>query len=448
MSARGARRPRVAAGADTGENPSPTGGDISCGSPGGAPAEDNRLQQAVAGQAVGAVDTGAGRLAAGEQTGYGGRAHQVTADTADHVVGCRSDRDKVGGDVHPQPQAGGVDLGEAAANPIRAQVTDVEEDVVGVVTLHLRPDGAGDHVAGRQLGLRVALHHEAPAAGVDQDAAFAAHRLADQEAGRPLFPERRGVELEELHVGELGACLVGQGRGAAVGGGRVGGVAEEGSATARGEDYSAAAVLPQLTARLGHDAHADAVLDQQLPDDVALAGLDAGVAEGMVQAALDLGPGGVAAGVDDPGLRVRGLPTQSQPPPLAIKTDAQRHQLPNPAGPLLHQHPHRLGVAEAPADLHGVGHVLLGRVARAHRRGYPALGVDRVALPHRGLGQQQDRPRSRRVEGGEGAGDPAADDDEVSAGASCRGKSHSGRGDQAPVTRADLDDGGLVARDL
>ena len=163
-----------------------------------------------------------------------------------------------------------------------------------------------------------------------------------RKLGAPSLRSAVGMELEELHVGQLGAGLVGQRRGAAIGGRGVGGVAEEPAAAARGQDDGAGAVLDQLALRLRDDPHAGAVFDDQASHQVALAGVDAGVPEGLVEAALDLGAGGVAAGVDDPRPAVGRLPTQRQAAALAVEAHAQRDQLADPGGALLDQDPHRL----------------------------------------------------------------------------------------------------------
>ena len=103
--------------------------------------------------------------------------------------------------------------------------------------LHLADDAAGDVVAGEQLGrparvlvalgvapafLRVVgglvavvlgnvVEHEAAALAVAQHAAFAAHALGDQDALHARRPDHAGrMELDELHVDQLGAGVVGE----------------------------------------------------------------------------------------------------------------------------------------------------------------------------------------------------------------------------------------------
>ena len=66
--------------------------------------------------------------------------------------------------------------------------------------------------------------HEALAAIVAQIRAFAAQRLGEQKARGTRQRQRRGMELVELHVGELGAGLRGERDAVAGGHGGIGGV--------------------------------------------------------------------------------------------------------------------------------------------------------------------------------------------------------------------------------
>src|SRR5262249_47977788 len=117
---------------------------------------------------------------------------------------------------------------------------DVEEDAAvrrAAPGLHLAVDAAGDVVAGQELGravrplvglgvaralfgvrgglvavvLRDVVEHEARAVLVAEDAALAAYALGDEDAADGGGPDHPGgVELDELHVLEVGACGVGE----------------------------------------------------------------------------------------------------------------------------------------------------------------------------------------------------------------------------------------------
>src|SRR5690606_888023 len=95
------------------------------------------------------------------------------------------------------------DAGQLLVDDFRAQVGQVEQDVV-LVLAHAAAfadlDGhrAADHVArGQVLVVRGIALHEALAVAVAQDAAFAADAFGDQ-AARTVDAGR--VELHELHV--------------------------------------------------------------------------------------------------------------------------------------------------------------------------------------------------------------------------------------------------------
>ena len=107
--------------------------------------------------------------------------------------------------------------------------------------LHLVVDGAGDDVARRQFGARIVLGHEARAVGQAQDAAFAAHRLGDQERLGVRVIEAGRMELDELHVGDAAAGAPGHGDAVAGRGVGIGGVEVDLAGAAGGEHGMAGA---------------------------------------------------------------------------------------------------------------------------------------------------------------------------------------------------------------
>ena len=149
-------------------------------------AEDQAFEQAVGGEAVGAVKPGLGHFAGGIEPGRVGAAVEVHDHAAAGVMLRRHHRDRLPGDVDAEPEQLLVDVGEMRADEIRIAVRDVEMDVIEPEPLDLVVDGAGDDVARRELGALVELRHEALAAAFDsgrqlQLPALAAHRLGDQE---------------------------------------------------------------------------------------------------------------------------------------------------------------------------------------------------------------------------------------------------------------------------
>ena len=120
---------------------------------------------------------------------------------------------------------------------------------------------------------------------------------------------------------------------------------------------------------------------------------------GVDQGPLDLGPGGRTAGVDHPGRRVTALTGQGQGPAgLPVEDRAHGDQLVDPGRSLVHQHPHRIGVAQSGSRRQRVGQVQVGRVlVAAEHRGHAALGPAGGRLGQLGLGQHADpEPGGRR----------------------------------------------------
>ena len=200
---------------------------------GAAAAEHDTFEQGVAGQPVGPVQPGIGRLAHRVQAGQVGPALDVGDHAAAGVVGRRHDRDRLAGDVDAQLRAAGVDGREVRAQEVLALVGDdrsrVEPDMVDAVLLHLEVDRPGHDVARRQFGALVVGRHEALADPVGprqvQGRALAAQRLGDQEAALLRVVQAGRVELDELHVADPAAGAPGHRDAVAGGGVGVAGVA-------------------------------------------------------------------------------------------------------------------------------------------------------------------------------------------------------------------------------
>ena len=93
----------------------------------------------------------------------------------------------------------------------------------------LARDGARDLVA------RAQLVHELLPVRVDEPRPLAAQGLGQQETGRALDGQGRGVELDELHVEQRGPRAQRHGHAVARGHGRVGGLAEHLARAAGGQ---------------------------------------------------------------------------------------------------------------------------------------------------------------------------------------------------------------------
>jgi hypothetical protein len=342
-------------------------------------------------------------------------------------VAGRRDRDQVGDRVDAVLAAGRQDRGEPPLPLLRAEVPGVQPHVLGAGLPHPAHDRLGHDVARGEVGQGVhALHH--PGAGVvDEERALPAHRLGDQRllAQRVLTePHHRRVELHELQVAQHrpGAQrerhpVAGRDRGVGRGG-------EHLAQAAAGEHDRAApdradAALLALPHHVQGDPGDRAVGGQeQVEGEGVLDDGDRGVGlHGGDERALDLGAGGVAAGVRDPVAQVAALAGQRELARVGlVEHRAERDQLVHRGGALGDEHPHRRLVAQAGAGDEGVAQVLLGGVAGAEGGGDPALRPGGRAGGEQVLGDHEDadlwggRPHPQ---GGGQAGDARAHHDHV-----------------------------------
>ncbi len=197
---------------------------------------------------------------------------------------------------------------------------------------------------------------------------------------------------------------------------------------------------------------APAVLDEQVQGEPLLEDGRDRCACRIDQSALDLRTGCCAPRVDDAGGRVAALAGEGQVATgLAIEDRAHRHELVDPRRALVHQDPHRLGVAEPGPGGEGVGQVQIGRVlVPAEHRGHAALGPTGGRLGELGLGQDADpepsapRPaaptgpahRSGQAHRGRKAGDAAPEDQDVEDTRWRRGPAHApARGSRLSMRR-------------
>ena len=135
------------------------------------------------------------------------------------------------------------------------------------------------------------------------------------------------------------------------------------------------------------------------------------------QGPLQLGPGGVAPGVDDPRARVPALPVRASSSwarGVGVEADPSREQVGDGLAALLDQRPHRHRVTQPGPGGQGVGHVLGDRVVDQVEHGRdPALGVAGGRVAEAVLGGQQHRPARRHGQRGRQPGHPGADDQDV-----------------------------------
>ena len=237
--------------------------------------------------------------------------------------------------------------------------------------------------------------HEGLAAPVAQDAALAAHRLADQEAAVGVAVKAGGMELAELHVRDPGSRAPGHGHAVARGDVGVGGVEVGLGPAARGQDRGLGqervdfaggrieGVGPESLGAAGEQVHAV----------VALVERDARRAAGLGgESALDLVAGQVGGVQDAPG-RVAALARQVVGGLAALALAGEAHapfdEVIDALGAIAHHGLHHLGLAKARARLERILDMGQKAVVLAQNAGNAALGVGRVAF-HR-LALAQDR---------------------------------------------------------
>ena len=182
------------------------------------------------------MQAGGAGFADGVETVERVAAEFVGLHAADHVVGGGMDGDEVLADVDVEFVHELGELGEALAEFFGGQVANIQENVGEMGLADLFDDGAADDVARGELAIFVIVKHEAVAVAIDEVGAFAADGFGDEGAAGAGDIERRGVELDHLHVAERGTRAVGHG--VAVGGGDfwVGGFAIELAGAAGGEN--------------------------------------------------------------------------------------------------------------------------------------------------------------------------------------------------------------------
>ena len=129
-------------------------------------------------------------------------------------------------------------------------VRDVEIDVVEAALLHLEVDRARDDVARRKLGALVVPGMKRAPSGSFSSAAFAAHRLGDQEGLGMRVVQAGRVELDELHVRDAAAGAPRHRDAVAGGGVGIGGVEVDLAGAAGGQHGVIGGDSPHLPALL------------------------------------------------------------------------------------------------------------------------------------------------------------------------------------------------------
>ena len=366
----------------------------------------------------------AGALAGGVEARHHGTPVHVGVDAAHRVVLAGRDRDRLFDRVDALEVDGEVaDAGERLHDLRGPQVPQVEVDVVLAADAPALEDLGGDRsrgdVARRQLhGLGRVLAHETLAEIVDEIAALAAGALGHEDVGGE---QARGMELDELHVLERHAGVVGDGGAAAGGDDGVGGVAVDAAGAAGGHDHGVGGERLEAAADhvVGDDPAAAAVLDDEVGDEHLDVHRDLALVGALDEAVEQVVPGLVGAVA---GARVAGAaegPLGDAPVVEAAERAAPVVHLEDDARSVAGHLDGGVLVGQVVRALDGVEGVLLGRVVVAlgvvgESRVDAALGGAGVAAAGVDLAEDRHVDAGRLgLDGGAQPGQAAADDDEL-----------------------------------
>ena len=149
----------------------------------GGPGENQALQKRVGGKPVGAMQPGKGTFADPVESVEVGAPPEIGHDTAAGVMGGGHHGHGRARHVVAVFKTTCVEGGKMLLDETRPAMGDVELHIGDAEAFHFVIDGARHHVARGKLGLRIESVHEARPIGQHETAAFATHRLADQEHG-------------------------------------------------------------------------------------------------------------------------------------------------------------------------------------------------------------------------------------------------------------------------
>ena len=176
----------------------------------GARSPDEALEQGRAGKAIRAVQTGARDFADGAQAIYGRAAPRIGGDSAATVMRRGNDGDRLARHVDSALDADGVNARKTLAKLVGGFLRDVEIDARLARFEHGLINRARGNVARSERTGGMKPLHEFLALAIHEPAAFAAHRLRNQEAA-VRGQERRRMELDVLQVDAARPGAIGHG---------------------------------------------------------------------------------------------------------------------------------------------------------------------------------------------------------------------------------------------
>ncbi len=193
------------------------------------------FEQRRAGQAIGAVQPGAGHFARRAQPVHRGSAAIVGGNAAAAIVRRGNHRDGLAREVDAALDAHRVDSGKTLAKLVGGLVSDVQVNARLARFQHGLVNGARGDVARRQRPVGMELVHEFLPVTIHQPTSLSAHRFGNQEAA--IRRQQRGrVELDVLHVDAAGAGPVGHRNAIAARPGGIRRVQEDAAQTAGGKN--------------------------------------------------------------------------------------------------------------------------------------------------------------------------------------------------------------------
>ena len=358
--------------------------DLLRGSAAGRRAEHEAFRQRVRAEPVGAVEADVRALARRVKALHGRGARDVRVDAAHLVVLHRPHRNGVFDDVDAHILA--AELAherQLSIDDLLAEMANVEVHVLAVRALEslslfeLGGHGAADDVARTELHLggHVALQ-KALALIVEQVTALAANRLGDEDAGEG---QTGRMELNHLHVLHRHAGAVSERHAVAGADVPVGGEGVDAAEAPGGEDRGPGGDGVDLAGAHvdGRDAHAPAVLHEQLGDERLVVAVNGVVLEAGLEERVQHVEAGLVGGEDGaPGAHAPEGPHRDGTVGVAAPRAAPVLHLHDLDRGLPHERLHHVLVREVVGALDGVEGVRVVAVVRGHHGRGAALGRD------------------------------------------------------------------------
>src|SRR5690625_4834940 len=171
----------------------------------GCLSKNQALQQGIARQASGAMQTGIGGLANGIQAWQIRAGVQISQNSAASVMRGRHHWQRLTSHVEAIFKAAAVNGREVPAGKIRRTMAYIQPHMVDSQTFHLMVDGTRDDITRCEFAAGVEIQHKAMSIRQQQSAAFAAYGFADEERLGVGVEQTSRMELIELHIGDAAA---------------------------------------------------------------------------------------------------------------------------------------------------------------------------------------------------------------------------------------------------